>query len=400
MLSGYRTRSILAAPMKNHLGRTIGVVQVLNKKRGEFTDDRRRSSSPRSPRRRRSASTTRASSCRSRRRTCSSSTPRSSSSTASATSSCSSTSRARWAGRRRSRSSSSPSSARRCASCEAARARWRCATRGRPGALPLHVRDEKHTKLASLHHEGRAGAHRLGDAPQRGARHERRRATTRGATPRSTRRSAVRLRRPRSPCRSKGRAAKPHGRHRALQQARSAAFTEEDRALLVLITANASTAIRLQLSREAREREERLTTIGRLLSGVIHDLKTPLTVISGYVQLMQQADEPRAARRVRRAHLAAVRPHRRRCSARCSSSRAARRASSSRKVYLQKFFERRARRQLEPELARRGVELVVDVQEQGTARFDEGKITARRPQPGAQRRRGDGRAGRQVHRSR
>ena len=38
MLSGYRTHSILAAPMKNHLGRTIGVVQVLNKKRGEFTD--------------------------------------------------------------------------------------------------------------------------------------------------------------------------------------------------------------------------------------------------------------------------------------------------------------------------------------------------------------------------
>src|ERR1700691_113941 len=39
MLSGYRTRSILAAPMKNHLGKTIGVVQVLNKKRGDFTDD-------------------------------------------------------------------------------------------------------------------------------------------------------------------------------------------------------------------------------------------------------------------------------------------------------------------------------------------------------------------------
>ena len=38
MISGYRTRSILAAPMKNHLGRTIGVIQVLNKKRGEFTD--------------------------------------------------------------------------------------------------------------------------------------------------------------------------------------------------------------------------------------------------------------------------------------------------------------------------------------------------------------------------
>jgi len=37
-LPGYRTQSILAAPMKNHLGRTIGVIQVLNKKsRREFT---------------------------------------------------------------------------------------------------------------------------------------------------------------------------------------------------------------------------------------------------------------------------------------------------------------------------------------------------------------------------
>ena len=31
-LTGYRTQSILAAPMKNHFGRIIGVVQVINKK--------------------------------------------------------------------------------------------------------------------------------------------------------------------------------------------------------------------------------------------------------------------------------------------------------------------------------------------------------------------------------
>src|SRR5262245_7855569 len=37
-LTGYRTKSMLAAPLKNHLGRTIGVIQVLNKLRGtEFT---------------------------------------------------------------------------------------------------------------------------------------------------------------------------------------------------------------------------------------------------------------------------------------------------------------------------------------------------------------------------
>jgi signal transduction histidine kinase len=44
-----------------------------------------------------------------------------------------------------------------------------------------------------------------------------------------------------------------------------------------------------------------------------------------------------------------------------------------RKVYLLKFFDD-VRNQLESDLARRGVELVVDVQERGTARFDEGKM--------------------------
>ena len=34
MLTGYRTTSILAVPLKNHLGRTIGVIQVLNKHAG------------------------------------------------------------------------------------------------------------------------------------------------------------------------------------------------------------------------------------------------------------------------------------------------------------------------------------------------------------------------------
>jgi len=44
-----------------------------------------------------------------------------------------------------------------------------------------------------------------------------------------------------------------------------------------------------------------------------------------------------------------------------------------RKVYVQKFFEE-VRDQLEADLARRGIELVLDIQERGTARFDESKI--------------------------
>lgn len=149
-------------------------------------------------------------------------------------------------------------------------------------------------------------------------------------------------------------------------------FTEEDRALLLLIAANASTAVRLQLSRETREREERLTTIGRLLSGVMHDLKTPLTVISGYVQLMQQADK----REVRDEYAElALRQFEHIVAMQRDVLEFAKGEKSLliRKVYLAKFFAD-VREQLQTELARSGVELVIDLADKGVARFDEQKI--------------------------
>jgi signal transduction histidine kinase/putative methionine-R-sulfoxide reductase with GAF domain len=154
--------------------------------------------------------------------------------------------------------------------------------------------------------------------------------------------------------------------------ARGGEFSEEDRALLLLIAANASTAIRLQMSRESREREERLTTIGRLLSGVIHDLKTPLTVISGYVQMMAAAknqstrDEYAELALKQFDHIGAMQRD-------ILEFARGERNTLVRKVYLSKFFSE-LKEQLQTPLARLGVELVIDLQDKGTARFDEGKI--------------------------
>src|SRR5690606_32209846 len=75
----------------------------------------------------------------------------------------------------------------------------------------------------------------------------------------------------------------------ALFNKRQGPFTAEDLGLLRLVSANVSTAVRLFHANQAREREERLTSIGRLLSQVVHDLKSPHTVISGYVELMEAA---------------------------------------------------------------------------------------------------------------
>ncbi|WP_437527743.1 GAF domain-containing protein [Sorangium sp. So ce726] len=150
-------------------------------------------------------------------------------------------------------------------------------------------------------------------------------------------------------------------------------FSKDDRALLRLVSANASTALRLFRSRLEREQSERLTTIGRLLSGVMHDMRTPLTVISGYVQLM--AGAPDAATREDHARLIlkqfdVISAMQREVLEFARGER----SILVRKVYLTKFFGD-IEKQLEHELAGTGVSLSLELEDRGTARFDEAKMT-------------------------
>lgn len=66
---------------------------------------------------------------------------------------------------------------------------------------------------------------------------------------------------------------------------------EEDLKLLVLIAAQAAGAIGLARRRSEQSNRDRLASIGRMLAGLLHDLKTPMTIISGYAQLMAACDE-------------------------------------------------------------------------------------------------------------
>jgi signal transduction histidine kinase len=150
------------------------------------------------------------------------------------------------------------------------------------------------------------------------------------------------------------------------------AFSDQDASLLALVTANVSTAVRLFNASAARERSERLTSIGRLLSQVIHDFKTPMTVISGYVQLLPGIDDKKVrddyARQILKQFdvLSAMQREV------LEFARGERRVFV-RKVYLNKFFND-IRQQLGHEIDGRAIELEMAVDSKLVARFDEARM--------------------------
>lgn len=149
-------------------------------------------------------------------------------------------------------------------------------------------------------------------------------------------------------------------------------FGEEDAALVRLIAANVSTALRLYQANEERERSARLTTIGRLLSQVIHDFKTPLTVISGHAQLMQNCDDPAVraehARKILKQFdvLQSMQKE-------VLEFARGERTLFFRRVYLHKFFSE-LRQQLSHEVDGRAIDLEMDIDNKVVARFDENRL--------------------------
>ncbi|HEY4060136.1 MAG TPA: GAF domain-containing protein, partial [Kofleriaceae bacterium] len=147
---------------------------------------------------------------------------------------------------------------------------------------------------------------------------------------------------------------------------------EDDLKLLVLIAAQTASAIGLARRRSEQSNRDRLASIGRMLAGLLHDLKTPMTIISGYSQLMAACDE--AAQRdtyveqIQRQfdHMAGM----------TREVLAFARGDTDlvvRKVYMNKFAEE-LQQQLGAAVAGRGVELTVDAQFDGVAFFDENKL--------------------------
>lgn len=68
---------------------------------------------------------------------------------------------------------------------------------------------------------------------------------------------------------------------------RDGGFSEEHVVLLTMLANHVAKALEAARIKEQDANAQRLATIGQMLSGVVHDFKTPMTIISGYVQLMQ-----------------------------------------------------------------------------------------------------------------
>jgi signal transduction histidine kinase/putative methionine-R-sulfoxide reductase with GAF domain len=150
-------------------------------------------------------------------------------------------------------------------------------------------------------------------------------------------------------------------------------FNALDRSLVELVAANVSTGIELAQARLERERASRLATVGKTLGNVLHDIRTPMTIISGYAQLMpdvESADE-------RRKYAQAIVRQFSLVQAMIAELLAFVRGESHalfQRVPLDAFFNELVE-MLRRDLAARNVQVTLDLRERGAARIDPAKIT-------------------------
>jgi signal transduction histidine kinase len=153
---------------------------------------------------------------------------------------------------------------------------------------------------------------------------------------------------------------------------RGGTFGDDDLKLATLVAGLISMTLQEARHRAAAEKATRLADLGQLLSGIIHDFRTPMTIISGYAQLMAQ-DRPREEREEGCATTLRQIEH---MNAMTKEILAFARGESSvlfRRVHVNKFFGE-LEELLAPEFSGRGIDFRLDLRYRGPARFDEAKI--------------------------
>jgi signal transduction histidine kinase len=149
-------------------------------------------------------------------------------------------------------------------------------------------------------------------------------------------------------------------------------FDDNDLKLASLIAGHMAKVIQLARAQETRIKEGRLAAIGQMLSGVVHDLKTPMTIAGGYAQLLPSVD----AKHQREEYGQEILRQFQLMEAMTREVLAFARGDTQvliRKVYLHRFFAD-VREHLIKDFEGKGIELRLETPYQGLAWFDEIKI--------------------------
>lgn len=128
-----------------------------------------------------------------------------------------------------------------------------------------------------------------------------------------------------------------------------------------------------QLSRRKTAlQQDRMMTIGQMLSGVMHDMRGPMTTISGYTQLMAKANEPESRAEMAKTIRRKVKELNEMTRELLSFAKGER-TIFSRKVYLKQFVDHIIE-SIKDEFEEAQVALLISGDLKGVAFFDEGKI--------------------------
>lgn len=149
-------------------------------------------------------------------------------------------------------------------------------------------------------------------------------------------------------------------------------FNDADERIATLIAAQTARAIAISRDREEGERWARLAMLGQMISGVLHDLRTPLTIVSGYAQLV--VNETEKKEREASAHVILRQVDHIDAMVRETLSFArGEREILVRRVYLDKFIDE-VGMYLAKDFEGKSIALKVVDTYRGAARFDEVKI--------------------------
>jgi len=149
-------------------------------------------------------------------------------------------------------------------------------------------------------------------------------------------------------------------------------FDLSDERALQVVADQAGRAITAERRRLEREQSERLSTIGRMLSGIVHDLRTPLTLIAGYADRMELSNRERE----REAFAEAIRRQVDQVNRMTREVLAF--ARGERNIWRRRVrveaFDREMAEYLEHEFEGTGIELEIELSATGEAWVDDGKL--------------------------